>query len=59
MIYLGPSQAAARLGICNATLTRWANTGKLAHIRINGRNRLYDEKVIDRLVRERAEAAAV
>jgi excisionase family DNA binding protein len=50
---LGMTDAAARLGIHYLTLRRWCEAGKIPHIRDSAGRRLFEEELIERLVRER------
>jgi excisionase family DNA binding protein len=46
------TEAAARLGVEQKTLRRWADAGKVPHIRTIGGQRRFEAAVIDRVRRE-------
>lgn len=52
--YLAPSQAAARLGIAEATLRLWAKGGRIPAL-ATPTGRLYRDVDVARVARERAE----
>jgi len=54
-VRLTPSQAADKLGITPATLTKWARAGKVPFSRVAGGHRRYDLDEIDRLAATRIE----
>lgn len=43
------TQAAARLGVNQKTLRRWADAGKVPHVKTLAGQRRFEEGVIDRL----------
>lgn len=59
MELLGISEAARRIGVTTATLTRWDSAGKLRAFRDSARRRLYMAEDITHFIRERDSARAV
>lgn len=51
------TQAAARLGVNQKTLRRWADAGKVPHVRTLAGQRRFEVAVIDRLRQEMGFAA--
>ncbi len=55
--YLSPREAAARLGVAEATVRFWANSGKVS-VLMTPHGRLFQESEIDRIAAERAKKEA-
>jgi excisionase family DNA binding protein len=52
LAYLTGTQVAKRLAVSPKTIARWAQQGKLAHLRTLGGHRRYDPRMVDRLARQ-------
>lgn len=47
---LGSTEAAARLGVTDETVRRWADAGKLRHVRLPSGQRRYRQEDLDLLL---------
>lgn len=51
--YMTPAEVGNAFGVCQKTVVRWANAGKLAHIRTPGNHRRFVRAHIESLIRDK------